>query len=215
VQPSPDLGAEPGKHERTRWLPLRISLLAQSHSSLDYLTASRYRTTSCPASPNMDTQISQRASKALKDTVFHANIQIQSIENGSVGSSDAPKEELPSEHHTIDRQDAERAALMQSWWDEAIVRNMDLPDGYTDVAVLLIKWDDELDELKTGEEVTRTTPYICPAETDTRTGERARGYLQEPIPLRNADRRTQRIEQATASDKSPPERLHRKARWRE
>jgi hypothetical protein len=134
------------------------------------------------------TQISQRASKALKDTVFHANIQIQSIENGSVGSSDAPKEELPSEHHTIDRQDAERAALMQSWWDEAIVRNMDLPDGYTDVAVLLIKWDDELDELKTGEEVTRTTPYICPAETDTGTGERARGYLQEPIPLRNADR---------------------------
>ncbi|OAL46255.1 hypothetical protein IQ07DRAFT_518450 [Pyrenochaeta sp. DS3sAY3a] len=38
------------------------------------------------------------------------------------------------------------------WWEEAIGRNMDLPDGYDKVAVLIIKWADELDELKTAAE---------------------------------------------------------------
>jgi hypothetical protein len=42
---------------------------------------------------------------------------------------------------------------MQNWWAEAIARNMDLPEGYTKVAVLLIKWAEELDELNTSVEV--------------------------------------------------------------
>ncbi|ORY08490.1 hypothetical protein BCR34DRAFT_488715 [Clohesyomyces aquaticus] len=32
------------------------------------------------------------------------------------------------------------------WWDDAIARNMNLSQGYTKVAVLLIKWLDQLDE---------------------------------------------------------------------
>ena len=46
-----------------------------------------------------------------------------------------------------------RLSEMQLWWDEAIARNMNLPDGYQNVAVLIIKWSEELDELKTAAEV--------------------------------------------------------------
>lgn len=46
-----------------------------------------------------------------------------------------------------------KAAEMQMWWEESIAKNMGLSDGYQKVAVLLIKWDDGLDELKTKNEV--------------------------------------------------------------
>ena len=39
------------------------------------------------------------------------------------------------------------------WWNEAIAKNMNLPEGYEQVSVLIIKWADELDELKTKAEV--------------------------------------------------------------
>ncbi|KAF2177835.1 hypothetical protein K469DRAFT_719303 [Zopfia rhizophila CBS 207.26] len=42
-----------------------------------------------------------------------------------------------------------RAAEMHMWWDEAIAKHMNLPDGYQNVAVLIVKWADMLDELKT------------------------------------------------------------------
>ncbi|KAH6868841.1 hypothetical protein BKA58DRAFT_317477 [Alternaria rosae] len=42
---------------------------------------------------------------------------------------------------------------MKDWWAEAIARNMGTPTGYANVAVLLLKWSDELDELRTGDEV--------------------------------------------------------------
>ncbi|KAF2197242.1 hypothetical protein GQ43DRAFT_344045, partial [Delitschia confertaspora ATCC 74209] len=45
-----------------------------------------------------------------------------------------------------------RASEMQLWWDEAIARKMNIPDGYHNVAVLLVKWADNLDELGTREE---------------------------------------------------------------
>jgi hypothetical protein len=104
----------------------------------------------------METQITPRASNALRDKVFHANIQIQSIEDASVEERQTPDDARLVQNTGTTPEDVayrERAAVMQSWWDEAIVRNMDLPDGYVNVAVLLIKWDAELDELKTGEEV--------------------------------------------------------------
>lgn len=41
---------------------------------------------------------------------------------------------------------------MQTWWDETIAKTM-IPDSYDKVAVLLIKWADEIDELKTRDEV--------------------------------------------------------------
>lgn len=108
----------------------------------------------------MDPQ-APRASTVLKDKVIHANIQIQSIED--VSNRQGPSQEesrlVDSSGPALeDTAQSERAALMQSWWDEAIVRNMDLPDGYSKVAVLIVKWDEELDELKTGQEACITRP---------------------------------------------------------
>ncbi|KAJ4348441.1 uncharacterized protein N0V89_009815 [Didymosphaeria variabile] len=88
----------------------------------------------------------------LRDKVFHLKTQIESIEDAPGHTSEASGEanlitESDAEPQDIARR--KRAAEMQMWWDEAIVRNMDLPDGYAKVAVLLVKWEDELDELKT------------------------------------------------------------------
>ena len=47
----------------------------------------------------------------------------------------------------------EHSMAMQGWWAEAISRNMGTPRGYENVAVLLLKWTDELDVLRTGAEV--------------------------------------------------------------
>jgi hypothetical protein len=89
--------------------------------------------------------------------VYHADITINSYDD--VPASDAgaasprtPLIKLDSETPE-DGANAERASDMQVWWDEAIAKNMDLPDGYNKVAVLLVKWEDELDELKTKKEV--------------------------------------------------------------
>jgi hypothetical protein len=92
----------------------------------------------------------------LGDKVIHADIRVTSIE-------EAPQGELPvsqsqplleqSSQNAEEVASHEKASEMQLWWDEAIARNMDLPDGYQKVSVLLIKWDDELDELKTRQEV--------------------------------------------------------------
>ncbi len=42
---------------------------------------------------------------------------------------------------------------MEVWWNKAMCAEMDIPEGYQNVAVLIIKWIEELDELKTGDEV--------------------------------------------------------------
>ena len=47
----------------------------------------------------------------------------------------------------------EHSLAMQGWWAEAMARKLWIPAGYTSVAVLLLKWTDELDELTNGDEV--------------------------------------------------------------
>ncbi|KAJ4300761.1 hypothetical protein N0V90_002849 [Kalmusia sp. IMI 367209] len=91
----------------------------------------------------MESAIAPRAAttSALKDKVFHANIQIESVE-------DAPRRDLGASGEST-LIEASASAPEDMWWDEAIGRNMDLPDGYSKVAVLIVKWADELDELKT------------------------------------------------------------------
>lgn len=104
----------------------------------------------------METDISPRTANPLKDKVFHANIQIQSIEDAPTRERELSEGSRLVDQSSESAEDAanrERAAEMQMWWDEAIARNMDLPDGYVKVAVLLVKWADELDELKTRTEV--------------------------------------------------------------
>ncbi|KAF2868967.1 hypothetical protein BDV95DRAFT_578018 [Massariosphaeria phaeospora] len=104
----------------------------------------------------METNLSPTVTSALKDKVFHADIQITSVDEGrSNGDGSSQQQQRLIEQNSQkleDVADQERAAEMQTWWDEAIARNMDLPDGYSRAAVILIKWADELDELNTRSE---------------------------------------------------------------
>jgi hypothetical protein len=92
----------------------------------------------------------------VRDKIFHTDIRISSIEDvprdGTQPSQDPKPTEEPSPC-VEDEEGREHAAEMQVWWDESIRRYMNLPDGYQRVAVLIIKWDDELDDLKTRDEV--------------------------------------------------------------
>jgi hypothetical protein len=98
----------------------------------------------------------------LKNKVVHADIRVQSIEDESAqDASHSQNEQLvekrkPSVH---DVEEQERAEEMQTWWNDAMKKHMNQPDGYEKVAVLLIKWADELDELDTRKEVRRPPSY--------------------------------------------------------
>jgi hypothetical protein len=85
-------------------------------------------------------------------------VRIQSIDEETRHDPSLPqsaRDEPPVESRptAAGQEYQERAAEMQNWWAEAIARNMNLPEGYTKVAVLLIKWAEELDELNTSVEV--------------------------------------------------------------
>lgn len=103
----------------------------------------------------METSIVPRNSNPLKNKVVHADIRVQGIEddpNGSIHdetSAQLVEQPTPSAE---DVETQERAEEMQSWWNNEMKKHMDQPDGYAKVAVLLIKWDDELDELNTKNE---------------------------------------------------------------
>lgn len=106
----------------------------------------------------METAIAPLNANPLRNKRIHANIQVESIEDISDSNAQPSQRERPDELSSPSTEDAvykQRAAEMQMWWDEAIAKNMNLPDGYSKVAVLIIKWADELDELKTKEEVRR------------------------------------------------------------
>ncbi|KAF2278298.1 uncharacterized protein EI97DRAFT_355512, partial [Westerdykella ornata] len=103
---------------------------------------------------SVDTRVTPQSPNPLKDKVFHADIRIESIEDCS-NNEQADQDSTLVEQNSQDAEDKEtqeKAAEMQVWWEESIARYMGLNDGYENVAVLLIKWDDGLDELKTREE---------------------------------------------------------------
>jgi hypothetical protein len=116
----------------------------------------------------MAAEIAPRTVNPYPNQVIHADIRIQSIDNepgqnGAVLQNGEPM--VGSKPSTADAGYKEQAAVMQEWWTEAVAKNMDLPEGYAKVAVLIVKWADELDELKTGDEVcwnqsTRWAPAI-------------------------------------------------------
>ena len=51
----------------------------------------------------------------------------------------------------------EENSKMQVWWNRAMCNEMKIPEGYQNVAVLIIKWCKELDELKSAEEVSESS----------------------------------------------------------
>lgn len=72
-----------------------------------------------------------------------------SISNGDLGNAETP---LPDE----DRE----ATNLQECWDENIANQLNLQNGYVRVYVLIIKWNDTIDQLKVQQEV-RYTPTAC------------------------------------------------------
>jgi hypothetical protein len=60
----------------------------------------------------------------------------------SLNTSDVP----------ISQNDEEQSRL-QEHWDKSIAKHMNLPDGYQNVFVLMIKWEDEIDQLGVRQEV--------------------------------------------------------------
>jgi hypothetical protein len=105
----------------------------------------------------IEASIAPRNSNPLKNKVVHADIRVQAIDddNGVGPKQDETSGQLVEQSQTCtqDAEEQERSEEMQSWWKNEMRKHMDQPDGYTSVAVLLIKWADELDELKTKKEV--------------------------------------------------------------
>lgn len=100
------------------------------------------------------------AANPLGQKVIHADIKVTGIDDAPhTGEESHSTDKLlePSSTSPTDDDDKQRADHMRIWWDEAIAKNMSMPEGYTNVSVLIIKWADELDELKTRAEVS----YAC------------------------------------------------------
>jgi hypothetical protein len=57
----------------------------------------------------------------------------------------------PREHGVTDEDNSK----MQVCWNETMCKEMNIPEGYQNVAVLIIKWTEELDQLKSGREVSK------------------------------------------------------------
>jgi hypothetical protein len=92
----------------------------------------------------------------LPDQIINADFQIRYVkdEPRRQGPTPIPQEEGALVDSTPDKDHGSAGAEAQkNWWAEAIAKNMDLPDGYSKVAVLLIKWADHLDTLRTADEV--------------------------------------------------------------
>jgi hypothetical protein len=101
-------------------------------------------------------EVAPRSTNSLSNKVIHADIRVQGIDeelknDGSFSQSSSPLVENNPSVEDVNHQ--RKAAEMQNWWAESIAKVMELPDGYSKVAVLLIKWAEELDELRTGDEV--------------------------------------------------------------
>jgi hypothetical protein len=79
--------------------------------------------------------------------------QVQEIQVADASMNYPPEDTHFPGHSDEARLDHEQAQELQAWWNEAIHKNMNPPKGYSHVAVLIIRWEDSLDESKTRSEV--------------------------------------------------------------
>jgi len=119
------------------------------------------------------------SNEGLGSKIVHADIRIHSIEEDSpspIATVPIPPKRAASDAFETTQSDMgrisqqrrrvkakagppddnmalEHAETMQMWWEGAIAKNMTVPEDYQTVAVLLVKWVDELDELQTRKEV--------------------------------------------------------------
>lgn len=109
----------------------------------------------------MDVDASPRRVNSLANKVIHADFQVTGIEDVKQPGEASPSADgiqQPNDASLEDKANKQNAANMQMWWDEAVAKHMNLPEGYAKVSVLIIKWAEELDELDTKAEV----PLIVP-----------------------------------------------------
>lgn len=105
-----------------------------------------------------DIEMSPQRANSLANKVIHthADFRVDSIEDIAPAPEQhaAPDAQLqPSIADPKDDAGKKQAALMRMWWDEAMARHMVLSEGYSHVAVLIVRWADYLDDLKTKKEV--------------------------------------------------------------
>lgn len=112
-----------------------------------------------------DIEMSPQRASSLANKVIHAHadFRVDSIEDVAPAAEQlvAPDAQLqPCIADDNDDADKKQAALMRMWWDEAMARHMVLSEGYSHVAVLIIRWADYLDDLNTKEEVRRRSSNL-------------------------------------------------------
>lgn len=65
----------------------------------------------------------------------------------------------PEVHQLEPDQSKSDEARLQEHWDQSIAKHMNLPEGYSDVHVLIIKWDDKTENPETREDVRHTSTF--------------------------------------------------------
>ncbi|KAB2105636.1 hypothetical protein AG0111_0g6241 [Alternaria gaisen] len=100
------------------------------------------------------TEIAPANANPLPGKSINADFQIRYVEDEPRRKEPVPQNGEPLVETTPGKEDdaSSNAEAQKNWWAEAIAKNMDIADGYTKVAVLLIKWADHLDELRTADE---------------------------------------------------------------
>ncbi|KAJ8112306.1 hypothetical protein OPT61_g5299 [Boeremia exigua] len=99
--------------------------------------------------------VSLQGANPLANKVFHthADFRVDSIEDVAPGQfAPAGAQLQPNAANIAEDADKKSAALMRMWWDEAMAKHMVLSEGYAHVSVLIIRWADYLDDLKTKKE---------------------------------------------------------------
>lgn len=93
------------------------------------------------------------------DTVTEASVSHHGPNPKALSRLDIPQSSVVA---TNQRQNEAETCQseMQGWWDQSIRKYLGLPDGYQKVSVLLIKWDDEIDQLKVKQEVITSKPLL-------------------------------------------------------
>lgn len=104
----------------------------------------------------------QHNNNPLEEKTVCANIRVTEIINDADAELKQDERSVPLVEQPIpsiqDVQHQEQAEEMRSWWNSEMKKHMSQPDGYSKVGVLLIKWADELDDLKTRSEVQAKNP---------------------------------------------------------
>jgi hypothetical protein len=109
-----------------------------------------------PCSASVEAQEFPKDMKGIEwsDQVTNADTQVSPAEDASFDTSETHSTSIRYANANTDDYFANKR--MELWWNDSITRNFNIPDGYARVAVLFIRWSDDLDhEMRFGTEVLR------------------------------------------------------------